>query len=86
MEKPIRKNGLQRPFHLFQIISWALQVFNIISIYCTTLPCLKTENRIPIGVLFIFFQSITIIVGYKLTASVPSDRTVIIFHNSTDKE
>lgn len=85
MEKPARKNGLERPFHPFQVMSWILQIFNISSFYCTTIPCLDSETRIPIIVIFSVLQLMVIFLGFKLSKSDPTDEIVEIFHSEKDK-
>jgi hypothetical protein len=84
MDIPIRKNGLERPFHPFQVLSWILQVFNILAYFCTTIPCLNSQNRIPTSVIFTVLQTLVIFLGYRLSRSDPTDETVDLFH-SADK-
>ena len=85
MDTPPRTNGLHRPFHPFQIISWILQGFNIIAYYTITIPCLAQFMRAPIAVVFSILQILILIFGYKLSKSDPTDRIISIFRNTTDK-
>ncbi|OMJ90104.1 hypothetical protein SteCoe_7592 [Stentor coeruleus] len=86
MDRPARKNGFSRPFHPYQITSWFIQFFNIIGFFFTTIPCLNSNMRISIGIIYSIFQISTIYFGYKLASSIPTDEIVIIFLTSTDKE
>ena len=81
MEQKPRKNGLERPFHLFQIISWITQVFNVFSMFLVVAPCLKKEIQIFILPCYIFIQILVVYFGYKLSKSDPTDETVEIFNN-----
>jgi hypothetical protein len=82
MEQPARKNGFDRPFHPFQIISWFLQIFNTACIFCITAPCLEPNARAPMMSIFIVLQISLVYFGFKLSKSDPTDRIVTSFHNS----
>ena len=85
MDIPTRKNGLQRPFHPFQVSSWILQLFNVLGFYCTTIPCLPPLSQIPTTIIFTVLQLMVLGLGYKLTKSDPTDEIVELFHKTTDK-
>lgn len=85
MDAGIRKNGLQRPFHIFQVTSWVFQVFNATTMYTVTIPCINPEFRIATAVLFTVLQILIVFFGYKLSKSDPTDRLVILFKYTTDK-
>lgn len=85
METFTRKHGLQRPFHPLQVLSWVLQIFNIIAFYSSTTPCLNPNSRIPLSITFTVLQLQTIILGFIISKSDPTDSTVILFKTTHDK-
>lgn len=85
MESFSRKHGLQRPFHPLQILSWVLQIFNIIGFYSSTTPCLSPTSRIPLSIAYTILQFQTIILGFLISKSDPTDSTVILFKTTHDK-
>jgi hypothetical protein len=85
MDTPARTNGFSRPFHTLQVLSWLLQIINIIGVYFTTLPLLPRNLRIAAGVSFGLLQSLVIVFGARLTKSNPTDSIVQLFHSDCDK-
>lgn len=73
MDIPTRKSGLERPFHPFQVTSWIFQTFNILAYFCTTIPCLSFQSRIPTTIIFTALEGLVIYLGYKISKSDPTD-------------
>ncbi|CAG9329460.1 unnamed protein product [Blepharisma stoltei] len=70
-----KRNGFQRPFHLFQIISWTLIIFHtVIGVLCIAL-FLKRDLLIIFLILFYISHICVIIQGYIAT---DSDPTILI--------
>jgi palmitoyltransferase len=70
MLRKVKKNGFSTPLHTYQILSWALTLFDIIII---SILYQKLHQFIPYCILYYLLQSVVIILTIYLTASDPTD-------------
>ncbi|OMJ79825.1 hypothetical protein SteCoe_20076 [Stentor coeruleus] len=80
----VRKNGIQCPWSIYQILSWFSYIFSILVFYLQISPCYTFYTRISINLAITL--SLCLVIWYLiiLTISDPSDPLVIAYLTTND--
>ncbi|CAG9317691.1 unnamed protein product [Blepharisma stoltei] len=73
MSKPVRKNGLDRPFDPLQVSGWILMSSNLVIVGIILIPTFEQSLQIVLSLLFYSTQLITMVLAATLTAGNPTD-------------
>lgn len=66
----VKRNGFALPLHLYQLLSWALTLFDLTSI---SIVFLKHKKFLPLSIIYYLLQALVVILAGYLTASDPTD-------------
>ncbi|CAG9320229.1 unnamed protein product [Blepharisma stoltei] len=69
----MKKNGLDRPYHPLQVLSWIGMTFSSVLFYTVYLPYLPSDSLIIIIILYTFTLIGTLYSGIRCTISNPTD-------------
>ena len=97
VKKKVRKNGFERPFSVFQLLSWVIAAFIFVSFVLTALCMLLNRSEGPVDtthtvvtcvlvVTYLAFFAAMIVTTAIVTASDPTDPTVELERSSRSKD
>ncbi|CAG9326645.1 unnamed protein product [Blepharisma stoltei] len=75
--RKIKSSGFSLPFHPYQIASWVITLVTIFVFYALIIPFQDSNAQISMSIIYGSLQVLTIILGYILTASNPTDPMVL---------
>jgi uncharacterized membrane protein YqjE len=79
--KAMKKNGLNWPYHPFQVLTWIFYVVGLSSYFLIIAPCLISKYRIVMIIITVLYFIVTVLVTYyaiKAVVSNPTDRSVLL--------
>eukprot|EP00743_Colponemidia_sp_Colp-15_P008551 GILK01009306.1.p1 GENE.GILK01009306.1~~GILK01009306.1.p1 ORF type:complete len:494 (-),score=42.34 GILK01009306.1:28-1509(-) len=72
-----RTNGLQKPFHSLQVVTWIVFGFNVVTFYIFYIPACTLPAQIALGVTYFTLLALTLVTGVKVTTTDPIDPLVL---------
>eukprot|EP00742_Colponemidia_sp_Colp-10_P007195 GILJ01007732.1.p1 GENE.GILJ01007732.1~~GILJ01007732.1.p1 ORF type:complete len:495 (-),score=64.66 GILJ01007732.1:461-1945(-) len=72
-----RTNGLQKPFHSLQVVTWIVFGINVVTFYIFYIPACTLAAQIALGVVYLILLALTLVTGVRVTSTDPIDRLVL---------
>ncbi|CAG9315126.1 unnamed protein product [Blepharisma stoltei] len=76
-ERKVKSTGLQLPYHPYQLTSWIITLTTIFVFFALIIPVQEMNAQIPMSIIYGILQIFTIILGFILTVSDPTDPMVL---------
>ncbi|CAG9335976.1 unnamed protein product [Blepharisma stoltei] len=83
--KPTRNHGLNAPINIYQVLSWIVNLFNIIISSLILIPTMNLPSKIIYTILYSTTQIISIIYAYRATICDPTDPLLLSYREKVKR-